>query len=135
MSELVGPSLYTSLLGSSVGLFGTLIGLWVSWRKDFNQDTRRLRLLDEASRELAVLDAYLKVQALCLAEDELRIIKTRVSERAERAYAQVDAIRIPVEKLPLRKVPRSILRRILLLYRPNRIVTWFPRVCYWVSIL
>ena len=125
---------FIPLVGSAIGLLGTLIGTWVTWRKEANQEARRIHLLDQASKELLILEARLRIAALCLEPQQLAAVKLQCVARADEITSEVEACRrnVAVGKA----VPRhSIFRRIFLLYTPNRPVTWFPRACYWIALL
>jgi hypothetical protein len=131
------------LIAGAAGLVGTLITAAITWARDRDVSSQRLRLLDEESKRLTFWDAWLKIQvSITTSEAELSELRERVRAEASAAAALVKgAFQQPISEsaAPSTLAEYSKLRNSLprwrrwsLLYKPARTRAWIPRVLFYM---
>jgi hypothetical protein len=110
------PPVSWQAVGAVSGLLGTVLTLLVAWIKDRTAISRRIQLLDEATRYVAFWKAFMESATNTLPEDEAaslaRLYATNLKLLAEYVeYGSTQPIRQSVDDAPLKWVHRETLKQ------------------------
>jgi hypothetical protein len=95
---------------------------------DLSSQQRLAKALEQAQKEVAFWRSWYDLQSLLCTEDSLAEIKATAFRELARIQACVSCASVPA---PMHSLPRSTIRRILLLYRPATLASWLARVAFY----
>jgi hypothetical protein len=133
------------LVAGAFGLAGTLIPVVVSWSRDRDVASARLRKLEEATKRVMFWDQWLKLSTqienpsdpACLqrVQKELTLLRDIIEGDALLAHAQMSKQQNTTSEFTGKIRGLSSVRKLLLLYRPERSLAWFPRLLFYVGVV
>jgi hypothetical protein len=132
------------LIAGAFGLAGTLIPVIVSWSRDRDIASARLRKLEEATKRVVFWDQWLKLscqvqtpsapECLQRVQKELDLLRDIIEGDALFAHAQMSKQQDRKSQFTGRILALPFLRRLFLLYKPERTLAWFPRFLFYTGI-
>lgn len=146
LSPQLKDGLIVSVVGSAIGLLGTLVTVAVTLAKDLGASAQRVRTLDEATKRATFWDTWSKALAAVDPEASPAALRSKVkvevlaaAESVEKAFDVLAAQRAS-DGQALREHQRSQgstswFRRWFLLYKPPRARAWIPRVFFYLYVM
>jgi hypothetical protein len=125
------------------GLIGTLIPAALAWSRDRDVASTRARRLDEATKRITFWEQWLKLSSTADPADltctqrvlkELKVLGEIIESESLLAQSQVlgqQRTSSEYERL-VGSVP--FWRKLLLLYKPQRALAWFPRLFFYIGL-
>jgi hypothetical protein len=133
------------LIAGAFGLAGTLIPVVLSWSRDRDAASTRQRKIDEATKRVAFWDQWLKLYsqvespsgetAAQRVQKELALLGDIIESDSLLAHTQISRQQEKTSKFTERVSTLPAWRRVLLLYRPERSLAWFPRLLFYGGFL
>lgn len=131
------------LVAGAFGLLGTLVPVVLTWTRERDVASSRMRKLDEATRRVAFWDQWLKLSgqipdmaaqsAVELVRRELAVLSSIIQNDSLAVHQQLAKQQHQSTEFIGRILSMGRLRRILLLYRPERSLAWFPRFLFYLG--
>lgn len=141
---LLTEDIEKGLIAGAFGLAGTLIPVFVSWSRDRDIASARLRKLEEATKRVAFWDQWLKLscqvqspsapECLQRVQRELDLLRDIVEGDALLAHTQMSKQQHRKSEFAERILALPFWRRLLLLYKPGRTLAWFPRFLFYLGL-
>ena len=133
------------LIVGAFGLVGTLIPVALSWSRDRDVATTRQRRIDEATKRVAFWDQWLKLYsqvespsgetAAQRVQKELTMLGEIIENDSLVAHAQISKLEEKTSKFTQQINTLPGWRRLLLFYKPERSLAWFPRLLFYFGVL
>jgi hypothetical protein len=129
------------LIAGAFGLAGTLIPVVLSWSRDRDAASTRQRKIDEATKRVAFWDQWLKLSSQFEStsgqrvQKELAMLGDIIESDSLLAHTQISRQQEKTSKFTERVSTLPAWRRLLLLYRPERSLAWFPRLLFYSGLL
>jgi hypothetical protein len=133
------------LVAGAFGLAGTLIPVTLSWSRDRDMASARLRKLEEATKRVAFWDQWYKLstqiknpsdsESLETVQRELTLLRDIIEGDALLAHAQLSKQQSKTSEFTGKVQALPFWRKLLLLYRPARSLAWFPRILFYVGVV
>jgi hypothetical protein len=145
MSLFSDADVKKGLIAGAFGLAGTLIPVALSWSRDRDAASTRQRRIDEATKRVAFWDQWLKLSsqvdspsgqtAVQRVQKELAILGEIIENDSLLAHTQISRQQENTSRFVERINVLSRWRKILLLYRPERSLAWFPRLLFYAGLM
>ena len=133
------------LIAGAFGLVGTLLPVALSWSRDRDVASTRQRKIDEATKRVAFWDQWLKLCSQVESPDcqtaaqrvhkELALLGDIIQNDSLLAHNQISTQQEKSSAFTHQVNTLPAWRRLLLLYRPERSLAWFPRLLFYTGIL
>jgi hypothetical protein len=133
------------LIAGVFGLVGTLIPVALSWSRDRDVATTRQRRIDEATKRVAFWDQWLKLYsqvespsgetAAQRVQKELTMLGEIIENDSLIAHAQISKLEEKTSRFTQQINTLPAWRRLLLFYKPERSLAWFPRLLFYFGVL
>jgi hypothetical protein len=133
------------LIAGAFGLAGTLVPVVLSWSRDRDAASTRQRKIDEATKRVAFWDQWLKLYshvespsgqtAAQRVQKELALLGDIIESDSLLAHTQISRQQEKTSKFTEQVSTLPAWRRLLLLYRPERSLAWFPRLLFYGGLL
>jgi hypothetical protein len=133
------------LIAGAFGLAGTLIPVVLSWSRDRDAASSRQRKIDEATKRIAFWEQWLKLSAQVESPDgqgcaqrvqkELAMLGDIIERDSLLAHTQSSKLQEKTSKFTEHINVLPAWRRLLLFYRPERSLAWFPRLLFYAGVL
>ena len=133
------------LIAGAFGLAGTLVPVVLSWSRDRDAASTRQRKIDEATKRVAFWDQWLKLYsqvespsgqtAAQRVQKELALLGDIIERDSFLAHTQISTQQEKTSKFTEQVSTLPAWRRLLLLYRPERSLAWFPRLLFYGGLL
>jgi len=133
------------LVAGAFGLAGTLIPVFLSWSRDRDVASARLRKLEEATKRVAFWDQWYKLSTQIkepsdfttqqAVQKELALLRNIIEGDALLAHAQLSKQQSKTSAFSGKILALPFWRKLLLLYRPARSLAWFPRILFYVGVV
>ena len=131
------------LVAGAFGLIGTLVPVVLTWTRERDVASARMRKLDEATRRVAFWDQWLKLSgqipdmssqsAVELVRRELAVLSAIIQNDSLAVHEQLATQQHRTTEFTGRVHALGALRRALLFYRPERSLAWFPRFLFYLG--
>jgi hypothetical protein len=145
MSILSDVDVKKGLIAGAFGLAGTLIPVVLSWSRDRDAASTRQRKIDEATKRVAFWDQWLKLYsqvespsgqtAAQRVQKELALLGDIIESDSLLSHTQISRQQEKSSEFAERITVMPAWRRLLLLYRPERSLAWFPRLLFYMGLL
>jgi hypothetical protein len=132
------------LIAGAFGLAGTLVPVVLSWSRDRDAASTRQRKIDEATKRVVFWDQWLKLYsqvespagetAAQRVQKELALLGDIIENDSLLAHTQISRQQEKTSKFTERVNILPAWRRLLLLYRPERSLAWFPRLLFYAGL-
>jgi hypothetical protein len=145
MSILSDADVKKGLIAGAFGLAGTLIPVVLSWSRDRDAASTRQRKIDEATKRIVFWDQWLKLSTQVESPDglscaqrvqkELAMLGDIIERDSFIAHTQISKLQEKTSKFTAQINVLPIWRRLLLFYKPERTLAWFPRLLFYAGVL
>ena len=126
------------------GLMGTLVPAAVAWSRERDVSSARVRRLEEATKRVVFWDQWLKLSTqlptVCAPEitdrvrNELTMLCAMIESDSFVAHAVASTQQAQTNQFTEKIHTMSIWRKVLLLYKPERSLAYFPRFMFFLGI-
>jgi hypothetical protein len=133
------------LIAGAFGLAGTLIPVVLSWSRDRDAASTRQRKIDEATKRVAFWDQWLKLSSQIeppggqtanqRVQKELAMLGDIIESDSLLAHTQISTQQEKTSKFARQVNVLPAWRRLLLFYRPERSLAWFPRLLFYAGLV
>lgn len=134
LSELSDPKFTLALIGGAFGIVSTLIPIADKWVRDHTARQRASEDLETLTKRVAFLDAWFKTATLVNGSNSSLEMNTTVQQELLQLAKLYAARSMPIIKATLveaQQIPKSAIRRALLIYLPRRRIAWIPRLFFY----
>jgi len=121
---------WKSVIGGALGLLSAAFTVLGPSLRDRNVHARCMAAYDSASKKLAYYDLWLKASLAAhpAAESDARALMKAAVDQVQTDLSQTLAQLVPTR---VKDSTRSLVTRLLLLYKPPRARAWFPRAIFY----
>jgi hypothetical protein len=145
MSFFSDADVKKGLIAGAFGLIGTLLPVVLSWSRDRDAASTRQRKIDEATKRITFWEQWLKLSTQVESPDgqgcvqrvqkELAMLGDIIERDSLLAHTQSSKLQEKTSQFTEHVNLLPAWRRLLLIYKPERSLAWFPRLMFYAGIL
>ncbi|WP_263377053.1 hypothetical protein [Granulicella aggregans] len=121
--------LLAAVVTAGATFVGTVIALLFAWFKERGESTKRSQVIREATDRVLFWKAWQELRIATANDDDLDSIRAKVRE-------ELDLVRAGFEqRIHIPSRPNSLMRRLLLLYKPYNEQVWLLRAAFYALLV